>query len=337
MVTVGMLHCRKHPEQIKKAYACAAVAKMEGIDFFYFSPGNVNLEQKTIEGYVFEMGNWIQKTMRFPDVIYNSSSMKTMAQKEIYRELKKKIPFTSHPIGNKMKVFRKINKMDQFASYLIPSKKISNSQEVLESLNEFNRVVIKPLAGNRGEKVIFIERNEDHYIILEGNNKKIISENELRLLIETVIVEKKFLVQPYIYCKTKEGFPFDFRIHIQKNGSGVWEIALIYPRIGSNDGIVSNVSKGGYIGKLESFLEREYGLEGYNIQKNLEMFAVRFSEKFDALHKMPLDELGIDIGIDENKKLWIFEVNWRPGYIYRELDAAKKIIPYAAYLVSKNG
>ena len=86
----------------------------------------------------------------------------------------------------------------------------------------------------------------------------------------------------------------------------------------------------------KAFLEREYGVEGYDMQKILEQFAIRFSEKFDALYKGQLDELGIDIGIDENKKLWIYEVNWRPGSVYRGLDAAMNTIPYAAYLAIQN-
>ena len=56
MVTVGMLHFRKHPQKVKKAYACAAVSKMEGIEFFYFSPGNVRFEDKSIHGYIYEKG-----------------------------------------------------------------------------------------------------------------------------------------------------------------------------------------------------------------------------------------------------------------------------------------
>ena len=73
MVTVGMLHYRKHPEKVKKAYTCAAVAKMEGIEFYYFSPNSVRFEEQIIHGYVYENGNWIQKEMAFPDAIYNAS------------------------------------------------------------------------------------------------------------------------------------------------------------------------------------------------------------------------------------------------------------------------
>ncbi|SDH07266.1 hypothetical protein SAMN04489735_101064 [Aneurinibacillus thermoaerophilus] len=57
MTTIGMLHYRKHPEKVLKAYAFAAVAKAEGVDFFYFTPGKVNMEKKTILGYALEKGD----------------------------------------------------------------------------------------------------------------------------------------------------------------------------------------------------------------------------------------------------------------------------------------
>ena len=51
-----------------------------------------------------------------------------------------------------------------------------------------------------------------------------------------------------------------------------------------------------------------------------------------------LDELGIDIGIDENKKIWIYEVNWRPGYppsMNLDLNIVKNAIHYAMFLAEK--
>ncbi|MGE7917598.1 YheC/YheD family protein [Viridibacillus sp. NPDC093762] len=332
MVTVGMLYYRKNPLKVKRAYFCAAVAKMEGIEFYYFSPRNVKFEDKIIHGYVYENGNWLQKEMPFPDVIYNPSSLKTSYQKKLYSQLKKIIPFTSHPIGNKMKVCKIISKIPEFTNYLIPSNKIKEPQEVFNAIKDFNKIVVKPLKGNNGKHVRFIERNGDKFDLVEGTKRKTIDEAELHLEIEAIISEKPFLVQPYISSRTKDGLPFDFRIHVQKNGSGTWVTTLIYPRIGSKDGIISNISSGGYTGNLEDFFKREYGLKGYDIQKTLEHFAARFPKKFEAMYKKQLDELGIDIGIDENKKIWIYEVNWRPGYGHRGFAAAMNTIPYAAYL-----
>ncbi|MEH7470441.1 YheC/YheD family protein, partial [Priestia megaterium] len=71
MASIGMLHHRKDPINVRKAYAFAAVAKVEGIDFFYFTPGKVNLEKRIILGKTYEKGKWIEKRYSYPDVIYN--------------------------------------------------------------------------------------------------------------------------------------------------------------------------------------------------------------------------------------------------------------------------
>ena len=55
--------------------------------------------------------------------------------------------------------------------------------------------------------------------------------------------------------------------------------------------------------------------------------------------KEEIDELGIDVGLDENNKIWIFEVNWRPGCppaFYLELDVVKNLINYAILLAKQS-
>lgn len=64
------------------------------------------------------------------------------------------------------------------------------------------------------------------------------------------------------------------------------------------------------------------------------------SNHFDSLYEnTSLDELEIDVGMDKNQKLSLFEVNWRPGppnIFSLELDVAKNTIQYAKYLADKN-
>ena len=144
------------------------------------------------------------------------------------------------------------------------------------------------------------------------------------------------MVQPYIECKTKNGLSCDFWLHVQKNGSGICEITLIYPRVSGDNKIVSNVKSGGYRGKLIPFLQEEFGDDYLNMKRLLEHFAISFSHHFESLYLNKFDELAIDVGIDENKQFWIYEVNWRPGSRHREFEVAKRLIPYAVFLGNKN-
>ena len=118
-----MLHHRRDPRKVIKSYAYAAIAQAEGAEFVYFSPRRVQFEDSTIRGWVFENGEWVERVTAFPDVIYNAGSpVKLAKSKEIIDKLKDTIPFTSHSIGNKMRVYERLKKAEQFSRYLIPSE-----------------------------------------------------------------------------------------------------------------------------------------------------------------------------------------------------------------------
>ncbi|MGP7817102.1 YheC/YheD family endospore coat-associated protein [Niallia sp. 01092] len=335
MSLIGMLHYQKHPEQVTKAYAFAAVAKMEGIDFFYFSYSGVDFEHGKINGWIYESGKWIQKELPFPAVIINTSSPKTKTQKTIQRRLKKMSIFTSYPVGNKMKVYRKLLEDGKYTQNLIPSYEMSNEEEVFDLLCKYIKIVMKPLSGNQGKGIYFIQKEaEDSHRIIEGEKNYLYTKEELTYLLQKLIKEQKYLMQPFIESKTKAGLAYDFRIHVQKNGEGDWEINLIYPRISGNAKLVSNVSSGGYRGDFISFLMEEYEEGFLEIKQTIEHFALSFASHFDLLYPYSFDELGIDVGLDKNKALWIYEVNWRPGSKHREFAVAKLLIPYCMYLAN---
>lgn len=333
-----MLHYRKNPIEVKKAYPYAAVAKMEGMPFYYFSFNNVDFNAQKIDGWVYHHGEWAQTVMDFPTVIINSCNPKTKKQSAILNKLKEYAIFTSYPVGNKLKVYKKVLKTKEFSSYLIPSAQLNNPLELITFLQEHSRSVIKPLNGNQGKKVLFIEKLNEQplYKLTDGQKVNVFNQKELEALITALIREQKYMLQPFIECKTKSGLIFDFRLHVQKNGLGLWEITLIYPRISGNAKLISNISSGGYRGDLEPFLFDEFGEESERIKTVLEHFALSFSAHFDTLYEHSFDELGIDVGIDSQRRLWIFEVNWRPGCKHREFEVARRLIPYCNFLANSN-
>ena len=327
-----MLHYRKNPTEVKKAYPFAAVAKMEGVPFCYFSFSSIDIKARKISGWIYENGEWIQKSMEVPTVIINSCNPKNEQQKEILKGLKHLAVFTSYPVGNKLKVYKKLLKGKKFASYMIPSHPINSSADVISFLNKQTKAVVKPLSGNHGNKVFFIEKLEDRFNLIDGPNVITMKLVQLENFINQQILAQKFLLQSFIDCKTQSGLTYDFRLHVQKNGSGKWEVTLIYPRISGNSKLISNINNGGYRGELVPFLQDEFGEKANKIKTFLEQFALSFSTHFDTLYEHSFDELGIDVGMDQFQRLWVFEVNWRPGSKNREFEVAKRLIPYCRYL-----
>jgi glutathione synthase/RimK-type ligase-like ATP-grasp enzyme len=342
MTTVGMLHHRLDPGKVFKAYAYAAAAKAEGVDFFYFTPGRVHLEEKTIRAQVLEEGEWIEKVVPFPDVIYNAASPITAKSYEIYEKLEESIPFTSHSIGDKLTVYQSIQKSKEFSRYLLPTEQIKNAKMVLDRLTHYPKIVLKPVSGHKGLGLRFMEQGQTEFMVREGSAKTQSSYNTEDIIkyLDILIKDEPYLVQPFISCQTKAGLAFDFRLHVQKNGEGKWEITAIFPRIAAPGRLVTNLASGGYTTTLAYFLAEEFEDNDYNMKRYLECFALSFAENLDKIYDHSLDELGIDVGLDADRKIWIYEVNWRPGTpasFCLQLDVAIHTIRYAVYLANRRG
>lgn len=340
MILIGMLHHRKDPTTVIKSYAYAVVAKAEGARFFYFSPGEVNFVNRTIRGQVYENGKWMARIMPFPDVIYNAGSPEKLAKsKEIIQKLKNEIPFTTHSIGNKWNVNERLKEANEFASYLIPTEIVKDTDHFFKFMAAFEKAVLKPIDGRKGQGIFLITKKEDAFLVRKDNTSTHYTREQLYDFIKSKISKGTHIMQPYIQSVTKSGQVFDFRLHVQKNGEGKWVITTIYPRIAPPGSIIANINNGGFTNYLDPFLQQEFKEEAFNIRRTLEYFSLALANHLDELQMIQfgevIDEIGVDIGLDENHKIWIYEVNWRPGCppaFYLELDVVINTIQYAMYL-----
>lgn len=340
MTIIGMLHHRRDPKTVIKAYSYAAVAKAEGVRLFYFSPGTVNFVNRSIRGQVYENGRWQERIMPFPDVIYNAGSPEKLAKsKGIVDKLKSEIPFTTHSIGNKWNTNERLLEAKEFSNYLIPSEIVKRVDTFHKFIASFQRVVFKPIDGRKGQGILFISKIENRYEVRAGAESAIYTKQQLDALLNEKLAAGTYILQPYIKSVTKSGLVYDFRLHVQKNGEGKWTITTIYPRIAPKGSIIANINSGGYTNYLDPFLQQEFEDEAFNIRRMLEHFSLALASHLDELqmvqHGEVIDEIGIDVGLDENLKIWMYEVNWRPGCpptFYLELDVVINSIQYAKYI-----
>lgn len=340
MTIIGMLHHRLDPKTVIKSYAYAAVAKAEGVDFFYFTPKKVNFDNRTINGQVLEDGQWHERVMPFPDVIYNAGSPEKLAvSKKIIERLKKEIPFTTHSIGNKWNVMERLKEAKEFDQYIIPTEIVKNTDVFHSYIAHHKKIVFKPIDGRKGKGIYFIIKIGDHFEVRQNSENRMYSKQQLNALIHELLTTGTFIMQPYIQSKMKSGQVYDFRLHVQKNGEGKWVVTTVYPRIAPHGSIIPNINNGGYTNYLDPFLEQEFQEEAFNIRRMLEHFSLSLARHLDDIQMTKfgevIDEIGIDVGLDAQQKIWIYEVNWRPGCppaFYLELDVVIHSIRYAKYL-----
>lgn len=340
MTIIGMLHHRLDPKTVLKSYAYAAVAKAEGVEFFYFTPRKVNFDTRTINGQVLEDGQWQERVMPFPDVIYNAGSPEKLSvSKEIIAKLKKEIPFTTHSIGNKWNVMERLKEAKEFEQYIIPTEIVKNTDVFHSYIAHHKKIVFKPIDGRKGKGIYFIIKVGDIFEVKQNSDTRMYSKPQLNALIQELLATGTFIMQPYIQSKMKSGQVYDFRLHVQKDGEGKWVVTTVYPRIAPHGSIIPNINNGGYTNYLDPFLEQEFQEEAYNIRRMLEHFSLSLARHLDEIQMTKfgevIDEIGIDVGLDAQQRIWVYEVNWRPGCppaFYLELDVVIHSIRYAKYL-----
>ena len=339
---IGYMHYRKSPVELNRAYAFAAAAKAEGAELLYFSPGAVDLDKNLINGYQYDNGQWNQTLSRYPDVIYNTNSFHREKQEKAVEILRKKIPFTSHSIGSKVTVYRNLMNYKTYSDYLLPSKKLRTAEHFFAFLEKYPEVICKPSRGHQGMGVTYVKKEGEKCRVLLGAEEVRYDAEKMAEFIGRKIEQEDHIVQPYINCRTKTGAPYALRLHVLKGHQGRWVRPIIYPVISPNGSIICNIGQGGYTSELTDFLKREFGEQYYDIQKQIEMFSLQLAAHMDKIQKdlygEELNELGIDIGLDRAQKIFIFEVNWRPGhppFIDINLSVIKNTVRYAMYLAGR--
>ncbi len=63
----------------------------------------------------------------------------------------------------------------------------------------------------------------------------------------------------------------------------------------------------------EQALGRAFGARSEEVLKEARTVAVRLSEAIERNYSHQLGELGLDIGIDRDGEVWMFEANAKPG------------------------
>lgn len=319
----------------ERVEAILAEAARQEVRLVFFNESGIDLEQQTVQGLTSRgSGEWQEAVFPFPTAVMNIrpwGPRKRTPKELVFRKM---VPFTAFLIGDKWEVTRLLSGSAELSGHLVPTLLLKQVETIEELLLEHDKLVLKPASGSRGDGVQALTRSGDVFVLQNGTSRKEMSREELTHYIAGF--KKDFLIQPYIRCLTSGGEPFDFRILVQRNGAGEWTVPLIYPRIGQADTITSNVSIGGRTELLEAFLARELPAGRYSLPKQLHDLGLAIAEAVNSHYAFPLNELGIDLAVDNQCRIWFYEANTCPGTLNHEAERAVLAIAYAKYVGTEN-
>ncbi|MFA9556294.1 YheC/YheD family protein [Evansella sp. AB-rgal1] len=181
---------------------------------------------------------------------------------------------------------------------------------------EHNILYIKPDGGRKSKGIFRIDRLKEQFILRHSetsNIRKYTNTSSLWNDVYNLTKRKKYVIQQGVDSNTSDNRPFDLRCHAVRI-KGKWVVAGICARIGKQNGIVTTNYKGGNPTVIENLFTNYLHLseeEQDELVKKLHFCILSTVNTISPLY--PLNkEFAVDIGIDSNKNVWIYEVNIEP-------------------------
>lgn len=291
----------------------AILSKHYELDMIFFDGDGINIEHETVTGLVLRDNEFVKSTKPIPKIINNTPYRNK--NKELHKLLSNKSHFMFKPFGGKMKEYRFFKEEGTLKNILIPSTRIKNVNHVLDFLNVNKKAIFKPLYSDQGQGIFSIEKKSEKVYVFENENDHIlIPINEFDEFYKNNIRKKRLLMSKFIQSRTRNGHPFDIRIDFERNHLGEWAIAQKYARIGFNNKITSNLSMGGGTSKLNKFLKAEYNLKNRKLIMNqIEEIVAVLPSIVEKMVDFDFNSIGLDLGIDNGSKVYMFEINSFPG------------------------
>ncbi|MFC3039967.1 YheC/YheD family protein [Virgibacillus xinjiangensis] len=329
---VGFMRNNRKPFKMVRllAKACAYY----DIDLVYFHAKDIDLEKEIIHGKMLINNKWITKEISPPPFV--DISPYCFKYEEEFQFLKKNSLLSiTENIGSKEQVYNEINKDGAFADLIIPTERGSDFDKFYNFLLRNGTIVIKPAKGVKGKNVFMLSGSGKVYTLSRQQTEDHITKEELHHFFTKEIQDNDYLLQKYIHSRTITGDPFDCRIRLEKGEQGKWKTVVYLIRVGTNQKVISNTSQGGSVSKLIPFLEANFPENKDNIEASIKEVAAKLPYKLEEIYNQDFGALGLDIGIDTDGKLYLFEVETGPGTEFGTGEIALIKPDYYNYILQK--
>lgn len=323
---------------------------------FVFSPFDIDWPRRAVWGYKYNLnskpGEWERHLYPLPSVIYNRIPNRTMEKRETVSSA---IDFLRDKYGprlfnpcflDKWQTHTILCSDRQTKKFLPETRRLDQFNVVTDMLTKHKAVYLKPTANSLGNEIVRIE-NRDlgsysyiHQTLNNQRRERVVSSfaDLLTELPATVRDSCDYLVQEAITLAEYEGRPFDLRLLVQKNRRGRWQKTGTAARIAGSGSITTHVFYGGTRYAAWEAIRKAAESHGFSLQKvekQIKKLVATFPKTIEKAVGQSFGELEMDLGIDQQGKVWFFEANSKPFRFDEKLIRAKsliRLIHYAKYL-----
>ncbi|MDA1476044.1 YheC/YheD family endospore coat-associated protein [Bacillus changyiensis] len=322
MMTLGFMSL-SHQHEKDYAEELAIRASNDGIRFIRFTPLDITPGSTQIKAHSYhpKSAQWNEIKCEIPDWIYDrcfyGKDQRSRKAKPIVEWLKKypKTSFLGYGLPDKWTVFKTLKTNSIVQAYLPLTTIAKSGQDILRRLAKEKSCVLKPAySGGRG--IIYLEMTgktvKASYQV--GKHKQLKSFSK-QASFETwckKILQHRYLLQSYLDIQDQEGYPCDIRLLLQKNSSDEWKLAGKTVRRSYQHALLTNTTGTAEAMSFENWLLSIPKKRQTILLDDLNTIHQAVPSTLEAEHGR-LFELGLDICLTKDGKVWLIDVNSKPG------------------------
>ena len=320
---------------------------------YVFTPEMIDWENHTIQGWYYKasstrgVSRWVRHISPFPDVIYErvpNRKAESLAYVQSTLSRLKEI--------NQCKIFNQgfFNKWyihqilsdDPITGEFVPETYLSPSVHTLQEMLEKHQMIyLKPNKGSLGLGIFRITRhhNKEYYCRFHQGEKNVLHRfQSLEKLIKHYFGThtnrlSHYLAQQGIRLAKFDNRPVDFRVHMHKDGEENWQVVAIGSKAAGFGCVTTHIRTGGSIVSTDELLHTLFKEDSQIVEANIKNTSIAIAETLENQIDGPIGELGMDIGVDRDGYVWLFEVNSKPGrHIFHHPSLREAGIQSAKYI-----
>jgi len=313
---------------------------------YVFSPQSITLGNPTLYGYYYDFTkkHWYGRKFPIPDVVYDRILSRTLQKKSEVKATRRfllevpSVHYFNQGYLDKWSVHKSLVTNPVIKNYLPETHLCKGMLDVIYMLAKYRQIYIKPASGSHGLGICWVTKANPgyfgHYINWHGEESAFKASNirQLSAILSRFIGRRKYLVQQGLHLAYKNEKPADIRVLMQKNSEGLWKFTTFVARLAADGSRVSNFEHGGSLVSVYKLLKNSTNSKktNYKAQKTtLINFSKSVCKQLEDSMQIDFAELGLDMAVDVNGRLWLIEVNSRPA---RDLTTEGQRVPQSARL-----
>jgi glutathione synthase/RimK-type ligase-like ATP-grasp enzyme len=320
--------------------------RLQGAFVYFFTPNDIESNRPNLNGWTYS-GYWRKHALPLPDVVHNRLTSRKLENKPSVQHLIKEVK-SAHGASvfnekflDKTEVFQALKNEPAVTGYLPESYALRNYAMLKSMCSKHPIIFLKPVRGSLGKGIIRISRQGSgayscHFTNVNGaRSQNYSSIAKVFSAISSKMKVTRYQIQQGLNLIRVSGRPVDFRALVQKTTGGQWAITSIVARIAGSNHFVSNLAKGGTLSRVKEALQKSNlsADTASGVSARLRKASIDIAKGIESSIPYHFGELGVDLAVDVNGKVWLLEVNSKPSKNDDTPLTDKKIRPSVVQLV----